>query len=124
VHFVHFVRFFIKKYIPVVRFWIDLHGNNVCFGGRTQGKYFVWFVHFLQLLAFCALGAYPPEESKSSTKNTDNDTANRGRGNSEIEQQLENEPTRDATKMEISRATCWSDPDDIPGTLGKWAAAH
>jgi hypothetical protein len=56
------------------------------------------------------------EESKSSTKNTDNNTANRGRGrNSDIEQQLENEPTRDATKMEISRTTRRDDPDDILG---------
>jgi hypothetical protein len=36
---------------------------------------------------------------------TGNNTASRGRGNSEVEQQLENEPTRDATKMEQSRTT-------------------
>jgi hypothetical protein len=47
------------------------------------------------------------EESKSSAKNIDNNThcQQRPRDNSEIEQRLENEPTRDATKMEISRTT-------------------
>jgi hypothetical protein len=45
------------------------------------------------------------EKSRSSTGSTDNTTASRGRGNSEVEQQLENEPTRDAEKMEQSRTT-------------------
>jgi hypothetical protein len=45
------------------------------------------------------------EEPKAGEKNTDNNTASRGRGNSEVERQLENEPTRDVATMEISRTT-------------------
>jgi hypothetical protein len=42
------------------------------------------------------------EEPKSSEKYTGNSTANIGRGSSEVEQQLENEPARDVAMM-ISR---------------------
>jgi hypothetical protein len=56
------------------------------------------------------------EKSRSSTGSTDNNTTSRGRGSSEFEQQLENEPTRDATKMEKSRTTrMGNDPDGILG---------
>jgi hypothetical protein len=44
------------------------------------------------------------KNQSQTRKHTDNNTANRGRGNSEIEQQLENEPARDIwdmAKMEI-----------------------
>jgi hypothetical protein len=36
------------------------------------------------------------------TRTTTHNTASRGRGNSEVEQQLENEPTQDVAMMEIN----------------------